>query len=207
MALVRKHKVQEVTAFPEFNTLKEAIDYFKVHENFEDRKYAIDEMVKFEGGGDYLVEILSDISTGKAIDAEAASALSLMDPDEAPIEAVMELLKLHNAYIRNLAIAVLQDYGEAIKYYIVKFLIGDDRDLRIFAINVLGDVNFPESRDMLVELLEGESDVNVAMTAVDYMAEIGEPEDIPLLESLKVHFNHDPYVEFGVDNAIRMIRG
>ena len=42
-------------------------------------------MVKFEGGGDYLVEILSDISTGKAIDAEAASALSLMDPDEAPI--------------------------------------------------------------------------------------------------------------------------
>lgn len=207
MALIKKHTIQEVATFPKFETLEEAISYFEMHDAFEERKYAMDEMIKFPGGALYLVEILKDISTGKAVDAEAASALSLMDPHEAPIEAVMELLKLQNAYIRNLAIGVLQDYGEAIKYYIVKFLIGDDRDLRIFAINVLGDVNFPESRDMLVELLESESDINVAMTAVDYMAEIGQPEDIPLLESLKAHFNHDPYVEFSVDNAVRMIRG
>ena len=207
MAFVKQHVAQDVIAFPTFDTLEEAIVYYKNNELFEHRKYAIEEMVTFEGGADYLVEILSDITTGKAIDAEAASVLESIDPEEAPIEAVMELLKLHNAYIRNLGISVLRNYGEAIKYYIVKFLIGDDRDLRIFAINVLGDVNFPESRDMLIELLEGESDINVAMTAVDYMAEIGEEEDINLLTSLKAHFNHDPYVEFGVDNAIRMIRG
>lgn len=207
MAIIKKHSAQLVAEFPVFEDLEEAIGYFKVHESFEDRKYAMDEMVKFPQGCDFLVEILKDVSTGKAIDAEAASALSMMDPQDAPIEAVMELLKLNNAYIRNLAIGILQDYGEAIKYYIVKFLIGDDRDLRIFAINVLGDVNFPESRDMLVELLEGESDINVAMTAVDYMAEIGQPEDIALLESLKSHFHHDPYVEFSVENAIRMIKG
>jgi HEAT repeat protein len=207
MAFVKKHVQQEVESFPEFDTLDEAIAYFKNYDDFEHRKYALESIVQFENGGDFLVEVLSDVTTGKAIDAEAASLLSSMDPEEAPIEAVMELLKLHNAYIRNLGISVLQDYGEAIKYYIVKFLIGNDRDLRIFAINVLGDVNFPESRDMLIELLEGESDINVAMTAVDYMAEIGEEEDIDLLNSLKAHFNHDPYVEFGVDNAIRMIRG
>jgi HEAT repeat protein len=118
----------------------------------------------------------------------------------------MDLLKIKNAYIRNLGITTLQSYGDAIKYYIVKFLIGEDRDLRIFAINVLGDVNFPESREMLVELLEHEQDVNVAMTAVDYMAEIGEPRDIPLLESVKSRFD-EPYVAFAVDNAIRTIRG
>jgi HEAT repeat protein len=207
MAFIKKHVQQEVAEFPAFDNMHDAIDYFKSHDDFEHQKYALEEMIKFEGGAEYLVEILSDTSTSKAIDAEAATVLATMDPDDAPIEAVMELLKLHNAYIRNLAISILQDYGEAIKYYIVKFLIGDDRDLRIFAINVLGDVNFPESRDMLIELLEGESDVNVAMTAVDYMAEIGEEEDIELLFSLKAHFNHDPYVEFGVDNAIRMIRG
>jgi HEAT repeat protein len=88
----------------------------------------------------------------------------------------------------------------------VKFLIGDDRDLRIFAINVLGDVNFAQSRDMLIELLENESDINVAMTAVDYMAEIGEMEDIPLLETVKSRFQ-DAYVDFAIDNAIRSIRG
>ena len=118
----------------------------------------------------------------------------------------MELLKVRNAYIRNLGITTLQSYGDAIKYYIVKFLIGNDRDLRIFAINVLGDVDFAESREMLVELLQKEEDLNVAMTAVDYMGEIGELMDIPLLESVKQRFS-DLYAVFAVDNAIRAIKG
>ena len=75
------------------------------------------------------------------------------------------------------------------------------------SINVLGDVNFPESRDMLVELLEDEEDINVAMTAVDYMGEIGEVEDIELLESLKERFKDDVYANFAVDGAIKMIKG
>jgi HEAT repeat protein len=138
--------------------------------------------------------------------AKIASTLSKMDGARAPIESIMGLLKVRNAYIRNLGISTLQSYGDSIKYYIVKFLIGDDRDLRIFAINVLGDVNFAESREMLIELLEKESDINVAMTAVDYMAEIGEVVDIPLLETVKNRF-HDAYVDFAIDNAIRSIRG
>ncbi len=79
--------------------------------------------------------------------------------------------------------------------------------MRIFAINVLGDVIFAESRDMLVELLEEEDDINVAMTAVDYLAEIGEEEDIELLESLKTRFQDEFYVEFAVNGAIKMIKG
>jgi HEAT repeat protein len=118
----------------------------------------------------------------------------------------MDLLKEKNAYIRNIGITILQCYGDAIKYYIVKFLIGDDRDLRIFAINVLGDVNFAESREMLVELLQNENDINVAMTAVDYLAEIGEIQDIDLLESVKKRFD-DAYVVFAINNAIRQIQG
>ena len=60
---------------------------------------------------------------------------------------------------------------------------------------------------MLIELLETEDDINVAMTAVDYMGEIGEVEDIPLLESLKERFTGDFYAEFAVDGAIKMIKG
>jgi hypothetical protein len=134
-----------------------------------------------------------------------ASLLTAMG-ERAPIEEIMNLLKVRNAYIRNLGITTLQSYGNGIKYYLVKFLIGEDRDLRIFAINVLGDVKFSESRDMLVELLESEQDINVAMTAVDYMGEIGEMQDIMLLENVKNRF-HESYVDFAVDNAIRMIRG
>jgi HEAT repeat protein len=207
MALVKKHAEQEVEELPIFSSLDEVIEYYNSNDDTTKKDYAIEEMVKFEGGAKYLVSLISPEMTDKKVLTKIASVISNMDAEEAPIEDIMELLKVENAYIRNLGISMLRDFGNAIKYYIVKFLIGDDRDLRIFAINVLGDVDFAESRDMLVELLENEQDINVAMTAVDYMGEIGEEEDIPLLESLKDRFKGEFYVEFAVDGAIKMIKG
>jgi HEAT repeat protein len=208
MALIKTHTAPIIEEWPDFAALEEAYAYFKANDGaFDKQSYAIEQMAQFEGGGKMLVRLLVDNPfTHKDMADNIASILSKMDRKRAPIEAVMELLKVRNAYIRNLGITTLQQYGDAIKYYIIKFLIGDDRDLRIFAINVLGDVNFPESREMLVELLQKEGDINVAMTAVDYMAEIGEPSDIPLLESIKGRFD-DPYVAFAIDNAIRTIQG
>ena len=213
MALIKNHITQDVEELPIFDLLEDAIEFFKSN-NFNDdtgsldnRDYSIEEIVKFDGGGEYLISFINNEDVDKNTATKIASVVSNMDPDDAPIEAIMDLLKLDNAYVRNLGISILRDFGNAIKYYIVKFLIGDDRDLRIFAINVLGDVDFAESRDMLVELLESEEDINVAMTAVDYMGEIGEEEDIPLLESLKDRFTGDAYVEFAVNGAIKLIKG
>ena len=213
MALIKKHVTQVIEELPTFSTLEEAIDFFKSTDcpdggNCQDKRdYAIEEIATFDGGGDYLISYIDDEDADKKTSTKIAAVISNMDPDDAPIEAIMDLLKLENAYIRNLGISILRDFGNAIKYYIVKFLIGDDRDLRIFAINVLGDVDFAESRDMLVELLETEEDINVAMTAVDYMGEIGEEEDVPLLETLKDRFSGDSYAEFAVDTAVKLIEG
>ena len=207
MALIKKHEKQIVEDLPYFANIDDAIDYFQDNEDTFRRDYAIEEIARFPGGGEYLVSLIDNEEVEKTVSTKVASVISSMDPEDAPIELVMDLLKLDNAYVRNLGISILRDFGEAIKYYIVKFLIGNDRDLRIFAINVLGDVNFAESRDMLVELLETEQDINVAMTAVDYMGEIGEVEDIPLLESLKDRFNGDVYAKFAVDGAIKLIEG
>ncbi|HEX5709800.1 MAG TPA: HEAT repeat domain-containing protein [Sulfuricurvum sp.] len=208
MALIKKHTAPVIETFPEFNTLPEAMAYYHENEeNFDAQVYAAEKIASFDGGGVKLVHMMyDDPHIHKDMASYIASLLSAMDPKKAPIEEIMNLLKVRNAYIRNLGITTLQSYGDAIRYYIVKFLIGNDRDLRIFAINVLGDVNFAESREMLVELLEEEKDINVAMTAVDYMSEIGEVSDIELLENVKSRF-HDSYVDFAVDNAIRSIRG
>ncbi|HIP20937.1 MAG TPA: HEAT repeat domain-containing protein [Sulfurimonas sp.] len=207
MGLVKKHVKQVVEELVTYTNLDDATEAFNASDEDSEKYYIIDEIVKFHGGGEFLVEYIRHNDVDKNIATKIASTISSMEPDEAPIEKIMDLLKLENAYIRNLGISMLRDFGDSIKYYIVKFLIGDDRDLRIFAINVLGDVNFSESREMLVELLEGEEDINVAMTAVDYMSEIGEEKDIPLLESLKERFENEVYVEFAVNGAIAMIKG
>jgi len=206
MALIKKHIEQVVEELPEFSSLEGATQYFESTNNREHKDYAVEEIARL-GGAPYLIEYMNDEDGDKEICTKIASIISGMDVEEAPIEEIMDLLKLNNAFIRNLGISILRVFGDSIKYYIVKFLIGDDRDLRIFAINVLGDVDFAESRDMLVELLETEEDINVAMTAVDYMGEIGEMEDIPLLESLKERFSEDFYAEFAVDGAVKMIKG
>jgi HEAT repeat protein len=207
MALVKKHVAQDIIELESYGNLEDAKEAFLSSDEDTQKDYIIDEIIKFHGGSEFLIEQIHHNKLHKNIATKIASVISVMEADEAPIEAIMDLLKVEDAYIRNLAISMLRDFGGSIKYYIVKFLIGNDRDLRIFAINVLGDVNFAESRDMLVELLESEEDVNVAMTAVDYMGEIGEEEDIELLESLKKRFNGEVYVEFAVDSAIKMIKG
>ncbi|MFA6192198.1 MAG: HEAT repeat domain-containing protein [Sulfurimonas sp.] len=207
MALIKKHVAQDVEELPKFSTLEDAVNFFESTSLSDEKDYAIEEISKFKDGGEYLISYISHDKVDKHIATKVASVISKIEPSSAPIEEIMNLLKLDNAYVRNLGISILRDFGNAIKYYIVKFLIGEDRDLRIFAINVLGDVNFSESRDMLVELLETEKDINVAMTAVDYLAEIGEMRDIPLLESVKKRFAGEFYAEFAVDSAIKSIRG
>jgi len=207
MALIKKHIEQDIEELPPLSSLEEAINLLNSSEDSAKIDYAVEEIAKFSGGGEFLISYIDNEDVDKRVSTKIASVISNMDPDDAPIEKIMDLLKLDNAYVRNLGISILRDFSDSIKYYIVKFLIGDDRDLRIFAINVLGDVDFSESREMLIELLENEEDINVAMTAVDYMGEIGEEEDITLLESLKERFAGDFYVEFAVDGAIRMIKG
>ena len=131
--------------------------------------------------------------------------LEKLEGEEAPIQAVLSLLKLENAYVRNGAITILQQYGEAIIDHLTPYLEGEDRDAKI--LNVLGDVKFPQSRQLLAGILEREEDVNVVMTAVDYLGEIGEPGDIPLLEEVERRFSHEPFAAFAVKRVIKAIRG
>jgi hypothetical protein len=126
---------------------------------------------------------------------------------EEDFEMMFKMLKSNNAYLRNSVIFFLQKYGLEAKPFIEKLMNNDDKDIRIFAINILGDVKYDDSIDMLRYFMLKEKDVNAMMTAVDYLGEIGDKSDIPLLEALKEEHKDEPYVTFGIDLAINKLKG
>jgi len=117
------------------------------------------------------------------------------------------MLQGQNVYLRNMVIKYLRENGEYAVSYLQELMNNPDKDTRIFAINIIGDVKFEESVSMLRYFIAQEGDINAMMTAVDYLGEIGTLEDIDLLEAVKKEHGSNPYVVFGVDMAIQRIKG
>jgi len=214
MAFVTNHK--KTSEQREFGTILEAQKIFKdITNDIELRTQAFEYMVKNKSIK-YILRVLQAPCT---INNNADNLftdfafISFMKKEKTKedIQEMLEILKSDDAYLRNQAIGFLQEYGEDVKEFLRKLLDDDDKDIRIFAINILGDVRYEDSVDMLRYLLTKETatpdpDINVIMTAVDYIGEIGSSEDISLLEAIKMEFD-EPYVAFGIDTAISRIKG
>ncbi|MEA3314285.1 MAG: HEAT repeat domain-containing protein [Campylobacterota bacterium] len=129
------------------------------------------------------------------------------DKSEEDFRELLNTLKNDNVYLRNACIKYLQESDEDAVVFIEKLLQDPNKDIRIFAVNILGDVRYDKSVEILRYFIAREEDVNAMMTAVDYLGEIGSEEDIELLESVKKSHSDDLYVNFGVDMAIDRIKG
>ena len=119
---------------------------------------------------------------------------------------MFKMLQSENAYLRNKAIQFLQEYGTEAKPFLERLMNSEDKDIRIFAINILGDVKYDDSIEMLRYFILKENDINAMMTAVDYLGEIGTEEDVALLEAIKKEHADEPYVVFGIDMAIERLK-
>lgn len=172
----------------------EALDYILNHKEIS---YVLEMLLKFYNNNENFDYVLIDY---------AFANFSTKPKRDDDFHMILKMLESQNAYLRNKAITFLQDSGETAKSFIKDILENGTRDVKIFAVNILGDVKYEESRDMLLSLIKEEKDINVLMTAVDYLGEIGEKEDIPLLEELKGKFPDEPYVEFGINMACEKIR-
>ena len=111
MALIKKHIKQEVEELPTFSSLDSAVEYFESNDESGKKDYAIEEIAKFDRGAEYLISLINkEDYLDKSSLTKIASVVSNMDSEEAPIESIMELLKLDNAFVRNLGISILRDY-------------------------------------------------------------------------------------------------
>ena len=76
MALIKKHTAPVIEELPTFSSLDEAKNYCRTEENADHKDYAIEEMVKFDGGGIALVNYINSDDADKRISTKIASSSS-----------------------------------------------------------------------------------------------------------------------------------
>ncbi|NRT54911.1 HEAT repeat domain-containing protein [Sphaerotilus uruguayifluvii] len=132
-------------------------------------------------------------------------ALGTMASDEA-VGALLPLLRSEDARLRNGAIEVLSGLPKVVGPRISALLLDADADVRIFTVNLLGELRHEQVTQWLQQVLLADREVNVVAAAIEVMAETGQPEHIDALRETRRRFADDPFIGFAVDVAIERIR-
>lgn len=128
-------------------------------------------------GNQLLIDGLSDKSPW--VRSVVADILVNIAEDEI-IDNLLELLRLEDPGLRSRAMEILASIGESALEQIESFLSDKDVDIRIFAANILGNMGFESSFQVLARALDDSQD-NVRYAAVEALGKIGAQESIPLL--------------------------
>lgn len=121
------------------------------------------------------------------------------------VQAMMELLRSEDAALRNGAIEVLAGLPDAVAPHIDHLLHDADGDVRIFTVNLLGDLRHPKVPQWLAQVLQQEQQVNVVGAALEVLVEVGGPEALPALRSAQQRFAGNDYIGFSAALAIERI--
>lgn len=117
----------------------------------------------------------------------------------AAVAAVLPLMRLEDARLRNAAIEALRQMPPASVAPEIPALLQDgDPDIRIFTVQLIGRVEHPDRARWLNGILRDEPEKNVCLAAVEALAERYTREADEALQALPARFHDDPFVEFSV---------
>lgn len=123
------------------------------------------------------------------------------------VAGLIPFLRSEETPLRNGVIEILASLPEAMAPHIEALLADEDSDVRIFALDIIGDLAHSKAPAWLLAVVEQEKHVNVLAAAIDRLAEIGSEEMVQALVSVKKRFANEPYIGFAADVAIGRIRG
>jgi HEAT repeat protein len=120
-------------------------------------------------------------------------------------ETLIGLLRTEDAGLRNGAIEVLAGLPDVVAPRIEALLHDADGDVRIFTVNLLGELKHPRVPTWLTQVLLEDSAVNVVGAALEVLTEVATVESLPVLKATRSRFADDAYIGFAVDLAIDRI--
>jgi len=206
MALKKVTEEEKIVRFKSFEEAKAV--FIDENKNIDERIEALDYIINHKEIW-FVLNMLNKLFKVNKIEYHplidyAFSHFDIKPKRKEDFEEMFKALKSDNAYLRNAVIEFLKLYGKEAKQFLEELMENEDRDIRIFAINILGDVKFEDSINMLRRFILKEKDINALVTAIDYLGEIGDENDIKLLEALKKEIS-DAYIHFAIDLAIKRI--
>jgi len=124
---------------------------------------------------------------------------------ETAAAALLPLLRSDDPALRNGAIEALTGMPLAVAPRVQALLHDADPDVRIFTVNMLGDLRHEQVVPWLLQVLQQDDAVNVVAAAYEVLAEVGAPDHIPALRAAQARFADDPFIGFAADMAIERI--
>jgi HEAT repeat protein len=126
-------------------------------------------------------------------------------PGEEAAGLLLQLLRAEDAGLRNGAIEALTAMPRVVGPRIAAMLRDPDSDVRIFTVNLLGDLRHAQVTHWLMQVLLYEAEVNVVAAAIEVLAEVGTPAELPALRAARDRFADDAFVGFAADMAMQRI--
>jgi len=148
-----------------------------------------------------LVERLTEEKSRLVHEAIVSSLIRI--GTEAVVERCAELLRSEDAYVRNSALEILQVLDHRSLVVGRRLLHDPDPEIRIFAVNVLGELKSKEAVELLRQVIDEDKDVNVVAQAVEYLGEMGSRhEDRETVRKAAERFS-DPFLSYAVETALK----
>lgn len=121
------------------------------------------------------------------------------------VSGLLPLLRSELAGLRNGAIEVLAGLPQDVAPRIEALLRDADSDVRIFAVNLLGNLPHPAVPSWLGRVLDTESEANVVGAVLEVLAEVGGREMLEPLQRVRARFADDPFIAFAAGIALERI--
>lgn len=171
--------------------------------SIDERRWAARDLVEFPESAAALGDHLSREPESQVREAIFTS-LGAMANSEA-VQALLPMLRTEDPQLRNGAIEALIEMPQAVGPRVQALLEDPDPDVRIFTVNLLGDLKHPDLNTWLIRVLNQDEHVNVVAAAIEVVAEVGTPDAVPALQAAVRRFSQDPFLGFAADVAIERI--
>lgn len=126
-------------------------------------------------------------------------------PGAPAVDVLLPLLRSEDAQLRNGAIEALTLMPQAVGPRITRLLDDADPDVRIFTVNLLGELKHDQVLPWLLKVLTQEAAVNVVAAAIEVLAEVGAPEHLATLRQATRRFAGDAFIGFAAEMAAQRI--